>query len=178
MVITEKSPMSSQDSDYRLSEKPMVVSSSSAGWEDSPKYVGESTGVLTPAGSKKTARIAPDQGLKQPYIPVPVPRMTPPSVIVGPMSQKPSSPGKQAPRPIVRPTFPNKPSIKGSSSSDISDSKQATAPIIIDKHEVTAVNLKSSETTTPLVSPIEETKEKPSDKPVEGYKKKPAREED
>jgi len=104
--------------------------------------------------------------------------MTPPSVIVGPMSQKPSSPGKQAPRPIVRPVFPSKPSIKESSSSDISDSKHATAPIVIDKPEVTAVNLKSSETTTPLVSPIEETKGKPSDKLVEGYKKKPAREED
>jgi hypothetical protein len=40
------------------------------------------------------------------------------------------------------------------------------------------VNLKSSQTTTPLISPIEETKEKPGDKPGDGYKKKPAREED
>ena len=154
----------------------MVVSSSS-GWEDSPKYVGESTGVLTPAGSKKTARVVPDQGLKQPYIPVPAPRMTPPSVIVGPMTQKPSSLGRQAPRPIVRPTFPSKPLIK-EQPSGVSEPKLATAPIIIDKPEVPAVDLKSSETTTPLVSPIEETKEKLGDKPIEGYKKKSPRDED
>jgi hypothetical protein len=95
------------------------------------------------------------------------------------MTQKTSSPGRQAPRPIVRPTFPSKPLFKEqSSSSDLSDSKQATTPIIIDKPEITAVNLKSSETTTPLVSPIEETKEKKGEKPVEGYKKKSPREED
>src|SRR2546428_638163 len=137
---------------------------------------GESTGVLTPAGSKKAARITPDQGLKQPYIPVPAPRMTPPSVIVGPMTQKPS-PGRQAPRPIVRPTFPSKPLIK-EQLSGVSEQKQVTAPIIIDKPETSTVDLKSSETTTPLVSPIEETKEKPGDKPADGYKKKSPREED
>ncbi|OLD12228.1 MAG: hypothetical protein AUI50_07850 [Crenarchaeota archaeon 13_1_40CM_2_52_14] len=175
LVISEKSSMSSRDSGDRFSEKPMVVTSSSA-WEDSPKYVGESTGVLTPAGSKKAARITPDQGLKQPYIPVPAPRMTPPSVIVGPMTQKPS-PGRQAPRPIVRPTFPSKPLIK-EQLSGVSEQKQVTAPIIIDKPETSTVDLKSSETTTPLVSPIEETKEKPGDKPADGYKKKSPREED
>ncbi len=177
LVISEKavSPMPGRDADDRFSEKPMVVTSSSA-WEDSPKYVGESTGVLTPSGSKKTARISPDQGLKQPYIPVQAPRMTPPSVIVGPMTQKPS-PGRQAPRPIVRPTFPSKPSIK-EQSSGVSEPKQANAPIIIDKPETSTVDLKSSETTTPLVSPIEETKEKTGEKPVEGYKKKSPREED
>src|SRR5713226_1613977 len=177
LVISEKavSPMPGRDADDRFSEKPMVVTSSSA-WEDSPKYVGESTGVLTPSGSKKTARISPDQGLKQPDIPVQAPRMTPPSVIVGPMTQKPS-PGRQAPRPIVRPTFPSKPSIK-EQSSGVSEPKQANAPIIIDKPETSTVDLKSSETTTPLVSPIEETKEKTGEKPVEGYKKKSPREED
>jgi hypothetical protein len=176
-VITERSAMSNRDPDDKFSVKPTVVSSAS-GWEDSPKYVGESTGVMNPAGSKKTARVSPDQGVKQPYIPVPVPRTPPPSVIVGPMTQKTSSLGRQAPRPIVRPTFPSKPSFKEQTSSNVSDSKQATAPIIIDKPEVTAVNLKSSETSTPLVSPIEETKEKTGDKPVEGYKKKSLREED
>jgi hypothetical protein len=178
LVIRERavSSMHGRDADDRFSEKPTVVTSSSA-WEDSPKYVGESTGVLTPSGSKKTARITPDQGLKQPYIPVQAPRMPPPSVIVGPMTQKPSSPGRQAPRPIVRPTFPSKPSIK-EQPSGVSEPKQANAPIIIDKPEVTAVDLKSSETTTPLVSPIEEMKEKTGEKPVEGYKKKSPREED
>jgi len=175
LVISERSPVSSPDADNKLSEKPMVVSSS--GWEDSPKYVGESTGVLTPTGSKKTARIVPDQGFKQPYIPVPVPKMPPPSVIVGPMIQKPASLGREAPRPIIRPTFPFKSSVK-EVPSGVSELKQASAPIIIDKPEAPAVDLKSSETATPLVSPIEETKEKPGDKPAEGYKKKSPRDED
>ena len=176
LIISEKSPVSSRDADDKFSEKQMVVASSS-GWEDSPKYVGESTGVLTPTGSKKTARIVPEPGLKQPYIPVPAPRMMPPSVIVGPMIQKPASLGRQLPRPIVRPTFPSRPLIT-EQPSGVLDQKQATAPIIIDKPEVPAVDLKSSETTTPLVSPPEETKEKPGDKPAEGYKKKSPRDED
>ena len=167
LVISERSPVSSPDADNKLSERPMVVSSS--GWEDSPKYVGESTGVLTPTGSKKTARIVPDQ--------VPVPKMPPPSVIVGPMTQKPALLGREGPRPIIRPTFPIKSSVKGLPSG-VSEPKQASAPIIIDKPEAPAVDLKSSETATPLVSPIEETKEKPDDKPAEGYKKKSPRDED
>src|SRR5712692_5001758 len=141
LVISERavSPMPGRDADDRFSEKPTVVTSSSA-WEDSPKYVGESTGVLNPAGSKKTARISPDQGLKQPYIPVPAPRMTPPSVIVGPMTQKPA-PGRQAPRPIVRPTFPSKQSIKEQpASSGVLEQKPASAPIIIDKPETSTVD--------------------------------------
>jgi hypothetical protein len=40
------------------------------------------------------------------------------------------------------------------------------------------MDLKSSENTTPLVSLSEGTKEKPSDKPAEGYRKKPFKEED
>jgi len=180
LIISEKSPVAVSDVDDKFSERPMVVSSASA-WEDSPKYVGESTGVLTPSPiPKKVARFTSDSGgLKQPYIPVPAPRMPPPSVIVGPMNQKPSSTGRQAPRPIVHPTFPSKPSIKEPPPAfSVPESKPATAPIIIDKPESRAIDLKSSENTTALVSLSEGTQEKPPDKPAEGYKKKPAREED
>src|SRR5256712_8137033 len=52
LVISGKLPVSSQDAEGKFSEKPVVVASAS-GWEDSPKYVGESTGVLTPTGLKK-----------------------------------------------------------------------------------------------------------------------------
>ncbi len=52
LIISEKSPVSSPDVDDKFSERPMVVSSASA-WEDSPKFVGESTGVLTPSASSK-----------------------------------------------------------------------------------------------------------------------------
>ena len=181
LVISAKtgSFVSDPVADNRFPEKPTVVSSASA-WEDSPKYVGESTGVLTPSAvPRKTAQTIPDSGLKQPYIPVPAPRMPPPSVIVGPMNQKPASPGRQTPRPIVRPTFPSKPSIKEQfPASGVPEAKQATTPVIIDKPESRALDLKSSENTTPLVSLSEGTKEKPPDKPAEGYKKRPAREED
>jgi hypothetical protein len=95
------------------------------------------------------------------------------------MNQKPVSPGRQVPRPIVRPTFPSKPSIKEQlPASGVPESKPATTPIIIDKPESRAMDLKFSENTTPLVSPSEGKEEKPPDKPAEGYKKKPAREED
>jgi len=181
LVISEKTGafVSGPAADNRFSERPTVVSSASA-WEDSPKYVGESTGVLTPSAvPRKIAQIVPDSGLKQPYIPVPAPRMPPPSVIVGPMNQKPASSGRQAPRPIVRPTFPSRPSIKEQPpASGVPESKPATTTIIIDKPESRAMDMKSTENTTPLVSLSEGTKEKQPDKPAEGYKKRPAREED
>jgi hypothetical protein len=181
LVISERtgSFVSGPAADNKFSERPTVVSSASA-WEDSPKYVGESTGVLTPSVvPRKIAQIVPDSGLKQPYIPVPAPRMLPPSVIVGPMNQKPSSPGRQAPRPIVRPTFPSKSSIKEQlPGSETLESMSASAPIIIDKPEGSSADLKPSGSTSPIVPLAEEKKEKGAEKPPEGYKKKPSKEED
>jgi hypothetical protein len=181
LVISERtgSFVSDPAADNKFSEKPTVVSSASA-WEDSPKYVGESTGVLTPSAiPRKTAQTIPDSGLKQPYIPVPAPRMPPPSVIVGPMNQRPASSGRQAPRPIVRPAFPSKPVIKEQlPGSDVSEPKPAYTPIIIDKPEGSSADLKPSGSTTPIVPFAEETKEKAAEKPAEGYKKKPFKEED
>jgi len=181
LVISERtgSFVSDPAADNRFSEKPTVVSSASA-WEDSPKYLGESTGVLTPSAiPRKTAQTIPDSGLKQPYIPVPAPRMPPPSVIVGPMNQKPASPGRQTPRPIVRPAFPSKPVIKEQlPGSDVSEPKPTYTPIIIDKPEGSSADLKPSGSTTPIVPLAEETKEKAAEKPAEGYKKKPFKEED
>jgi hypothetical protein len=181
LVISEKtgSFVSDPAADNKFSERPTVVSSASA-WEDSPKYVGESTGVLTPSVvPRKIAQIVPDSGLKQPYIPVPAPRMPPPSVIVGPMNQKPSFPGRQTPRPIVRPAFPSKPVIKEQlPGSDVSEPKPAYTPIIIDKPEGSSADLKPSGSTSPIVPLAEEKKEKGAEKPAEGYKKKPFKEED
>jgi hypothetical protein len=189
LVISQKtgSSMSDQDSRDKFSERPTVISPSASfsAWEDSPKYVGESTGVLTPSSApKRVAHLSSDSsGLKQPYIPVPAPRMLPPSVIVGPMNQKPASPGRQVPRPIVRPTFPSKPSIKEQPAApDLPglkpESKPASSPIIIDKPEGSSADLKPSGSTSPIVPLPEETKEKAAEKPAEGYKKKPFKEED
>ena len=185
LVISEKtgSSASDRDSGDKFSERPTVIapSAKSSGWEDSPKYVGETTGVLTPSPvPKKIVPIVSESGgLRQPYIPVPAPRMPPPSVIVGPMNQKPASQGRQTPRPIVRPAFPSKSSIKEQPPpSDLPELKPASAPIIIiDNQEASTANPKPSETTTPIVPLAEETKEKAAEKPAEGYKKKPLKEE-
>jgi len=174
LVISAKAGSSTYGPDLgdKLSEQPNPVPSSkiSSGWEDSPKYVGESTGVLTPSPvPKKAARFTSDSGgLKLPYIPVPAPRMTPPSVIVGPMNQKPASPGRAAPRPIVRPTFPARPSIKEQpSASDLLEPKAASAPFIIDESKSTIGGLNPSETTNPILSAVEATKDKAAEKPAD-----------
>ena len=159
---------------------PPLSATSSAGWEDSPKYVGESVGILTPSTSpKKKGSQSSDIVLNQPYIPVPAPRMPPSSVIVGPMNQKPASPGRQTPRPIVRPSFGTKPSFKDQPpASDIPEPKPANAPIIIDEPKPVTEGLKLPEATIPLLPSAEETKEKAAEKPADGYKKKRSREED
>lgn len=186
VVFPETSPVSIAP---KVEEKPLdrppmpppLPATSSAGWEDSPKYTGESMGILTPSSSSKKGNPSSSDvsGLMQPYIPVPAPRMVPSSVIVGPMSQKPSSPGRQAPRPIVRPTFGPKPPIKEQPPvSDIPEPKPAIAPIIIDETKAATGDLKSSEITVPVPLPVEETKEKADEKPADGYKKKKSREED
>ena len=185
LVISEKigSSVSGQDSGDKFSERPTVIapSAKSSGWEDSPKYVGETTGVLTPSATpKKIAPIASESGgLRQPYIPVPAPRMPPPSMIVGPMNQKPSSPTRQAPRPIVRPTFPSKSSANEQATPTPSiEPKSAKPPTVIDESE-SKPELKPSEPTKLAVSsPKEETKEKPVGKPPEASKKKFPYEED
>jgi hypothetical protein len=150
---------------------PPLSATSSAGWEDSPKYVGESLGILTPSSPNKGTRSSDMTGLKQPYIPVPAPRMPPPSVIVGPMNQKPSSPTRQTPKPIVRPTF----SLKGPSKEPATSSielKPPSPPIIIDK-TVPQMDLKPPEPTKlTITTSEEETREKASDKTASAPKKR------
>src|SRR2546427_4671633 len=77
-------------------------SQSASSWEDSPKFIGESRGIFTPSSPTRKAPSVPDSGgLRQPYIPAPAPKIVPPSVIVGPMTN-PTVP-KILPRP-PRPT--------------------------------------------------------------------------
>jgi len=85
---------------------PQVQSASS--WEDSPKFIGESRGILTPSSStRKAPSVSESSGLKQPYIPAPAPKIVPPNVIVGPMTG-PSVP-KIQPRPPRSTAFPKNP---------------------------------------------------------------------
>jgi hypothetical protein len=75
---------------------------SAPSWEDSPKFIGESRGILTPSSPpRKAPSVSDSGGLRQPYIPAPAPKIVPPSVIFGPMTG-PSAP-KIQPRP-PRPT--------------------------------------------------------------------------
>ncbi len=80
-------------------------------WEDSPKYLGESKGILNPSPPPKRIPVVSESGgLRQPYIPSPAPKRVPASVIVGPMSSIPSS---QA-RPSTKLTTPVQASPKSS----------------------------------------------------------------
>ena len=79
---------------------PPVQSASS--WEDSPKFVGESRGILTPSSpTRRAPSVSDSSGLRTPYIPAPAPKLPPPSVIVGPMT------GPTQPKIIPRPPRPS-----------------------------------------------------------------------
>jgi hypothetical protein len=81
---------------------------SASSWEDSPKFIGESRGILTPSSpSRRAPSVSESSGLRQPYIPAPAPKIVPPSVIVGPMTG-PTVP-KIQPRPPRPTTLPKNP---------------------------------------------------------------------
>jgi hypothetical protein len=84
---------------------PPKISPSS--WEDSPQMISETKGILTPSPSaRKVPTISDSGGLRQPYIPAPVPRTSPPGIIAGPMSPQspPTITPSPAPRITARPT--------------------------------------------------------------------------
>ena len=108
IMITEKiaeKPQRPTVISERSFDRPTMTPAPSQGassWEDSPKFIGESRGILTPSSPTRKAPSVPDSGgLRQPYIPAPAPKIVPPSVIVGPMTN-PTIP-KILPRP-PRPT--------------------------------------------------------------------------
>ncbi|TMI54265.1 hypothetical protein E6H15_06370 [Candidatus Bathyarchaeota archaeon] len=103
----------------RAPEKQAVSStpkSSAASWEDSPQFIGESKGILTPSSARKAPTVSDSGGLRQPYIPAPAPKTTQPSVIAGPMPPYTpkitpiSTSPKITARPTTRPTPPKIPS--------------------------------------------------------------------
>ena len=81
---------------------------SASSWEDSPKFMGESRGILTSsAPTRKAPSVSDSGGLKTPYIPAPAPRIVPPNVIVGPMTGPTQS--KIIPRPPRPSSSPKNP---------------------------------------------------------------------
>jgi hypothetical protein len=104
IMITEKGAEKSSKPTIvseRSFERPNLTpaaSQSASSWEDSPKFIGESKGILIPSSPPRKAPAVSDSGgLKQPYIPAPAPKNVPSSVIVGPMTL--ASPSKTLPRP-------------------------------------------------------------------------------
>ena len=105
--ITPEKP--NDKTSYTIPPKPL-----SSGWEDSPQIIGESKGILTPSSPpRKTPTVSDSGGLKQPYIPAPVPKPSPPSVIVGPMLS-------QNPPKITAPSSAQKITARPSSHSTVS----------------------------------------------------------
>ena len=99
-------------------------------WEDSPKFISESRGILTPSSPTRRAPSVPESsGLRQPYIPAPAPKIVPPNVIVGPMTG--AAVPKIQPRP-PRLTLPKNPVPSASPSprpSEVTKPRQDTPPI-------------------------------------------------
>jgi hypothetical protein len=114
IMISEKSAEKSQPQTViseRTFDRPAMTppgGQSAKSWEDSPKFIGESRGILTPsAPTRKAPSVSDSGGLKTPYIPAPAPKIVPPSVIVGPMTNP--SPPKIMPRPPRTTSSPKNP---------------------------------------------------------------------
>jgi hypothetical protein len=114
IMITEKSsekPLPQKVISERTLDRPTMTppgGQSALSWEDSPKFIGESRGILTPSSpTRRAPAVSESSGLRQPYIPAPAPKIVPPSVIVGPMSG-PTVP-KIQPRPPRLTTLPKNP---------------------------------------------------------------------
>ncbi len=94
-------------SDQRREKPPASQTSSGSSastWEDSPKRIGETTGILTPSQSRKVAGVVPEVTSQQPYIPSPAPSSPPPGVIVGPGFSPPSITKPFARLPVGQPS--------------------------------------------------------------------------
>ena len=114
IMITEKGaekPLPQTVVSERTFDRPTMTpqgGQSATSWEDSPKFIGESRGILTPSSpTRKAPSVSDSGGLRQPYIPAPAPKIVPSSVIVGPMAN-PLVP-KALPRPPRPTSFPKNP---------------------------------------------------------------------
>jgi len=170
---------------------PTPPKTSASRWEDNPQFVGETRGILTPSTStRKVPTMSDSGGLRQPYIPAPVPKSAPPNVIVGPMSTPSFSPSppKVSPSPIPRITA--RPTSRSTQPKTITTSPMPPtieAPKIEDALPIMAPpplllppnppkpdeNLSTTESTAPKPSDADETSnEKTSSKSVQPTRKK------
>jgi hypothetical protein len=137
IMITEKSPekpLPQTIISERTFDRPTMTppgGQSALSWEDSPKFIGESRGILTPSSpTRRAPSVSESSGLRQPYIPAPAPKIVPPSVIVGPMTG-PTIP-KIQPRPPRLTNLPKNPVPSASPSprsSELTKPRLDTPPI-------------------------------------------------
>jgi len=114
IMITEKGaekPLPQTVVSERNFDRPTMTpqgGQSATSWEDSPKFIGESRGILTPSSpTRKAPSVSDSGGLRQPYIPAPAPKIVPSSVILGPMANPPVP--RALPRPPRPTSFPKNP---------------------------------------------------------------------
>ena len=93
IMITEKGSEKPQTQTFiseRTPDRPTITppgGQTASSWEDSPKFIGESRGILTSSSpTRRAPSVSESSGLRQPYIPAPAPKIVPPNVIVGPMT--------------------------------------------------------------------------------------------
>jgi len=137
IMITEKSsekPLPQTIISERTLDRPTMTppgGQSATSWEDSPKFIGESRGILTPSSlTRRAPSVSESSGLRQPYIPAPAPKIVPPSVIVGPMTG-PTVPRIQPrpPRPTNLPKNPVPSASPSPRSSELTKPRLDTPPI-------------------------------------------------
>ena len=166
IMITEKGsekPQLQTVISERTMDRPTMTppgGQTASSWEDSPKFIGESRGILTPSSpTRRAPSVSESSGLRQPYIPAPAPKIAPPNVIVGPMTG-PSVP-KIQPRP-PRLTLPKNPVPSASPSprsSEVTKPKLDSLPI-----NPGSVNPSAPEDLTTTQEKSEKTQTKSEDK--------------
>jgi len=167
IMITERSsekPLPQTIIPGRTLDRPVMTppgGQSATSWEDSPKFIGESRGILTPSSPPRRApSVSESSGLRQPYIPAPAPKIVPPSVIVGPMTG-PTVPRIQPrpPRPTNLPKNPVPSASPSPRSSELTKPRSDTPPI-----NPSTVKTSAPEDLATTQEKSEKTQSRPEDK--------------
>jgi hypothetical protein len=107
----EKNPERMATIPSKIADRSSTSTTNVAGpatWEDSPKYLGETGGFLTPSPTPRRQTASPEpEAARQPYIPAPPPRLIPSSVILGP-GVSPIPQARPTGRPSTTPRIPQK----------------------------------------------------------------------
>src|SRR5713101_4807644 len=167
IMITERSsekPLPQTIISERTFDRPTMTppgGQTASSWEDSPKFIGESRGILTPSSpTRRAPSVSESSGLRQPYIPAPAPKIVPQSVIIGPMTG-PTVPKIQPrpPRPNILPKNPVPSASPSPRSSELTKPRLDTPPI-----NPSTVKTSAPEDLATTQEKSEKTQSRPEDK--------------